>query len=87
MSAQHTPGPWTFGYYGCNGYCIQGGGQHIATSILYKKDGGEANARLIAAAPDLIAFAHRLAQCEIPEAEDYAAEARALIAKVEGGAS
>lgn len=47
----------------------------------------QANARLIAAAPDLIAFAHRIAQCEIPEAEDYAAEARALIAKVGGGAS
>lgn len=51
----HTPGPWTFGYFGCNGYCIQGGGKHIATSILYKKDGGEANSRLIAAAPELLA--------------------------------
>lgn len=66
MSAgKHTPGPWTFGYYGCSGYCIQGGGQHIATSILYKKDGGEANARLIAAAPELLEALQRTTEmCE-----------------------
>jgi hypothetical protein len=53
--AKHTPGPWSYGYYGCSGYCVNGGGQHIATSILYKRDGGEANARLIAAAPEMLA--------------------------------
>lgn len=53
-ATKRTPGPWSFGYTGMTGYGIYGGGQHIATSILYKRDGGEANARLIAAAPELL---------------------------------
>lgn len=85
MSAQHTPGPWTFGYTGASGYCIYGAGQHIAISILYKKDGGEANARLIAAAPELLealrlcaGFAEAYGQ---PETRD---QVRAAIAKATG---
>lgn len=56
--SKHTPGPWSYNYIGSHGYCIYEGatpgGKHIGLSILYKKDGGEANARLIAAAPDLL---------------------------------
>jgi hypothetical protein len=56
--SKHTPGPWTFNYVGSHGYCIYAGapgGRHIGGSYLYKKDGGEANARLMAAAPALLA--------------------------------
>lgn len=57
MSANHTPGPWV--YIG-NGdivarsekYC--GGEKDIASVFLTANDEDEANARLIAAAPDLL---------------------------------
>jgi hypothetical protein len=76
---KHTRGPWTFSYYGFNGYCITTvGGTHLATSILYKRDGGEANARLIATAPEMYEY---IASC----ASNGCAEAKRLIAKAEGG--
>lgn len=71
MNTSHTPGPWTYGYNGAYGYCITTrGGTHIATSILYKKDGGEANARLIAAAPELLSALQAL--CDAQQHGDVA---------------
>lgn len=55
MNLKHTPGPWTIVYSGVNGRCIYADGKHIATSLLYSKDGGDKNAFLIAAAPELLA--------------------------------
>jgi hypothetical protein len=64
MSANHTPGPWTQGNaHGCgNGYAIcagacvvarvNGGGYPVGIGRAPESD---ANARLIAAAPDLLA--------------------------------
>lgn len=36
---------------------------------------------------ELLAFARQLASCEIPEAVDYAEEARRLVDQAEGGAA
>lgn len=48
-----TPGPWTVRYSPPHGYAIEAGGKHIATSILYARDGGMENAKLMAEAPSL----------------------------------
>lgn len=42
----HTPGPWRVEYTGMHGYTLHADG--------YRRDGGEANAKLMAAAPDLL---------------------------------
>lgn len=50
MKAQHTPGPWHL-----NGRTtIETEDLFIASAYYQTSDGGEANARLIAAAPDLL---------------------------------
>jgi hypothetical protein len=102
MSAQHTPGPWTADWNsGSHGYTIAG--DHIAIgtafSLLGKRYGtGEAsaNARLIAAAPELLAAlglletaSRRVAEGhEMPDAylRKMCERARAAIAKAEGRA-
>lgn len=90
MSAvKHTPGPWSHNYVGSHGYCIYAGGKHIGLSILYKADGGEANARLMAAAPDLLNLL-REARDELkaePEMWEFIARIDAAIAKATGSAS
>jgi hypothetical protein len=90
MTTQHTPGPWkylrTSGFdYGSTAYWIPG----ICGNV---KD--EANARLIAAAPDLLEALSKIeAACAvIPEGlegyleplSDALADARAAIAKATG---
>ena len=55
MSAQHTPGPWSIdrAYGDC---CVAGrDGDRIAAVYGYDYGEDEANAALIAAAPDLLA--------------------------------
>lgn len=57
MTAQHTPGPWINIGNGdivarSDNYC--GGEKDIASVFLTRNDEDEANARLIAAAPDLL---------------------------------
>jgi hypothetical protein len=62
---KHTPGPWV-----ASGYDIHGGRSHIAEvlrryqtrSALDPDDEGAANARLIAAAPDMLAVLRRVAK-------------------------
>lgn len=52
MSAQHTPGPWEVAK-GCDQY-VAAGGFWVASTMGVRGEEGAANARLIAAAPDLL---------------------------------
>lgn len=92
MTAQHTPKPWV--YIG-NGdivarsekYC--GGEKDIASVFLTANDEDEANARLIAAAPDLLESAKLLIDsydiCRKDRTPDVIFERlRAAIAKATG---
>jgi hypothetical protein len=87
--SKHTPGPW--GTYDTAAYGIhicKGGiaGQHIASAQRYvglTQDETVANARLIAAAPEMLAALRELLErCDF-EAQEMA---RAAIGKAEGGA-
>lgn len=95
--AQHTPGPWAVRPNGANSspFGIEDAEQnHIASAIFEMTNGIEgarANARLIAAAPDMLAALKRLwelGQEPYPEVEretaDALADARNAIAKAEG---
>jgi hypothetical protein len=53
MTTQHTPGLWEVGHDGSGAPIITFEARDIATVEAYYKD-AEANARLIAAAPDLL---------------------------------
>ena len=63
MSGQHTPGPWQIGLTAnrCQIYTRSGYSVGFAREEFGKINGttAEANARLIAAAPDLLALAHQ----------------------------
>ena len=106
MSTKHTPGPWRFGE-AKNGYTTIGGGNwgEFAT-VVTRMEGrdhddptGVANARLIVAAPDLLAAVEALFQhcsmihnvwgdgCNQKEANAAIDAGRAAIAKATGGAS
>jgi hypothetical protein len=96
MTTQHTPGPWELrqsvrGYWFID--CEQGGESYTLTAL----ECNEADARLMAAAPDLLAA---LQECVdyldcIPEAAAGGCDdarklvriARAAIAKATGGAA
>lgn len=58
----HTPGPWAVGFEGLRGgtyWCVSR--SDAAEEIdIHEDDNGEADARLIAAAPDLLAAAKEL---------------------------
>ena len=100
-SGQHTPGPWKFGGTGsCEIYAADGKAIcEISFSALMYDGEGTANARLIAAAPALLAaleacaarFAGMRAQCDQAEwDENYSPDdaawqqARAAIAQAKG---
>ena len=60
MSTKHTPGPWELVSRGWNGQFIYGideraKGRRFIAEVDLNYDGAEANARLIAAAPELLA--------------------------------
>lgn len=85
---QHTPGPWDVTPSGYHVYDEHGN----VTADCAQPDIGsleerKANARLIAAAPELLAMVERLtdARENITRAETYR-DARALIARVRGEA-
>lgn len=98
MNAKHTPGPWA--YIG-NGdivarsekYC--GGEKDIASVFMTTNDEDEANARLIAAAPDLLKALNEIVSQidqggsggKVFSRDACIAQARAAIAKVTGGAT
>ena len=56
MKTNHTPGPWTLGNKRpMKPHMIRGGGEDIAYTIMNQAGEQEANATLIAAAPELLA--------------------------------
>lgn len=100
MSAQHTPGPWVWdeepgidcNLIGSNGEKVLSWYEYEGMGFsIFDEDTDAANARLIAAAPDLL---EALEDCidrfvtAFPAAEQYEPiiKARAAIAKAKGGA-
>lgn len=92
--SKHTPGPWLAVPDGSNWNVVvpaQSGFDHfvVGNEGLYRCDGSdEANARLIAAAPDMLAalkglFAHTRI-CALRIDQNPIEDARAAIAKAEG---
>ena len=94
MSAKHTPGPWSFGYGVTTEY-----GEVFGVGVTTKPDWtvvcavsrpgdvnaiDEANARLIAAAPVLLAFAQEWLERQGTDENYMTAKARAAIAKATG---
>ena len=97
-NTQHTPGPWNVGDDSPNDYegpIIDTRDRAVAVITIDHETEStpedRANARLIAAAPELLAFAHMIANGGLDAligAEDYGtieAEARAAIIKATGG--
>ena len=101
MNTQHTPGPWNY-----SGPCeitgrysiFHNGPLAYCADTTAKPGDGEANARLIAAAPDLLAVLQEAVKVldyaafalDAPEASHFRAtiaDARAAIAKATGGAA
>ena len=82
----HTPGPW----YKTEGLISDSNGVHIATACDTRYENAEANARLIAAAPDLLEalkginkrLHNMMGDIELRQMERIAQQA---IAKAEGG--
>ena len=98
MSAQHTPGPWRFSTHPHDGNYMR----IHCSSDPHEGDNlrgycGEANARLIAAAPEMLAALQAvLAEIDGPDRPHstdsclpahLAHQVRAAIAKAEGGAA
>jgi hypothetical protein len=94
MNTQHTPGPWHVGTRTGQRYVYGPLGEEVAGPSVFTSGHEEtrANARLIASAPDLLAFAERVAALgRLSHAnmkpEDYAEmidHARAAIARATG---
>lgn len=99
MKAKHTPGPWEISKHGTPAHSPQFGvyapnspWNGVNDLAIVKDDNAEANAQLIAAAPDLIE-ACKMAEeflrleCDCSESDDDGnplKELRAAIAKAEG---
>ena len=87
----HTPGPWNFGRTSLDVYAPETG-KHIATAHLplgwlsEERAIAEANARLIAAAPDLLAALEMIRNANVAMAEPIEDAMFAAIAKAQGGA-
>lgn len=92
MKTQHTPGPWRKS--NANPWIYGGNGEYIALVESQGKEADSANARLIAAAPDLLSVlqqAYNAMAWDIPggglsdqEEEELLETIRAAIAKAEG---
>lgn len=88
---KHTPGPWTEHTFADEKFVEirAGGGCRIVAHVFLDNGNREANARLIAAAPELLeallAFVATFDGVEVTPGGDVA-KARAAIAKATGGA-
>jgi len=80
MTTQHTPGPWEVGY------CTWNDEGNVCYELRGIKQGGAADARLIAAAPDLLEALKRLmgGTTTLQDAQEAAQQARAAIVKATG---
>lgn len=95
----HTPGPWipnlhhTKDYAGRTHAFIMAVGAIVPVAAVVlgvegcSQDEGRANARLIAAAPELLAFAQYVADMDDGNPAPLFEKARAAIAKATGGAA
>ena len=84
----HTPGPWKI-KNGKNYYHIHGE-QEVALVENWMNETPRANARLIAAAPEMHRLLERIANDDlglVENAVECAMDARDILAKVEGGGS
>ncbi len=88
MKAQHTQGPWEM-----SGPTLKGDGYNIGSVNSHRTSEGEANARLISAAPDLLVALEAMVEASIEmqgttrKAAEHNARlesARAAIAKAKG---
>jgi type VI protein secretion system component VasF len=90
MKFSHTPAPWEL-RQSANGYWFIDHEQGDEGYTLTKLECGERDARLIAAAPELLAALQNVAACfdaNDPDSMANAmADARAAIAKATGGAA
>jgi hypothetical protein len=85
MDAPHTPGPWA--YRAMAGYCTQIDGADGHTICCFDEDPGDADAKLITAAPELLeALQSALKQAEFEEHAErpWHEKARAAIARATG---
>lgn len=90
--AKHTPGPWAVGYP--DDQTIRADGLRVANVECPRKE-WRANARLIAAAPDLLDMCERLLgfalfygdPSAIAAGDGMINSAKALISEVKGGAA
>ena len=95
MSTKHTPGPWHVGKGSkCVVYDAEGWAVADAVTCHNRHNAIDANARLIAAAPDLLDALRRLCAVAVWDEDTDRAEfdaaisgADAAIAKAEGGAA
>ena len=94
-AVRHTPGPWGNNKWNCHEHQISALGSTVAlvshSSAVISEESADANARLIAAAPDLLEALFRLLDCPDvqmddtePETDAAIQQANAAIAKVEG---
>jgi len=87
MEAKHTPGPWEWDY----SVSIKSGRELVALiySTPHKNTSLDANARLIAAAPELLEALQKIARMDYgnPYASDCADVAREAILKATGKAA
>ena len=105
MNTKHTPGPWTVGIVGRNGYLSQNLPQRAPLAVVEfdetepldsdTQDEPMANARLIALAPEMLAFVGAVAgsvkcsesttgQAAAGAVDGWIDHARALLARLEG---
>lgn len=88
MKAQHTPGPWKVSRRANRFICTELGEVLAMCDSSQSVDRNKANARLIAAAPELLEALIELANCGADawgEDRPCVADARAAIAKATGG--
>jgi hypothetical protein len=98
MNTQHTPGPWHVGVRQAEKIVYDSTGWAVANATVYHGENDieqvNANARLIAAAPDLLDALQRIAAGEVmtgnfnhaETVHEYQKLARAAIAKATRGA-
>ena len=87
MTAKHTPGPWHLGKEGYYFQSVRDQNEHITADVNITRSDGEggANARLIAAAPDLLAaLESMIAKIDADKLPISCSIARAAIAKAKG---